>query len=136
MFDYSNFNESQLNQNNKNTLVEHLGIRMKGGGEGYLLAEMPVDERTVQPMNLLHGGATAALVETLGSVGSFIAAGGPCVGMEVSVNHLKAIPYGETAFAKAHLLHFGKKTHFWEVEVRNNKQQLCAKGKLSVMVLK
>lgn len=135
MFDFSHIDLEQFSHVSNQTMVQHLGIQLTGGGEGYLTATMPVDERTCQPMGLLHGGASAVLAETLGSIGSFIASGKPCVGLEVSVNHLKAAKKGEVVKGKAKLLHFGKRTHFWEIEITNAKEELCAKGKLGIMVL-
>jgi len=135
MFDFSQIDLAKINAMETPTMVQHLGIQLTEGGEGYPTATMPVDERTCQPMGLLHGGASAVLAETLGSIGSFAATGKPCVGLEVSVNHLKAVKKGEVVKGKAKLLHFGKRTHFWEIEITNAKGELCAKGKLGVMVL-
>lgn len=119
------------------TLVSHLGITFHADAEGRLCASMPVDGRTKQPMGLLHGGATAALAETLGSVGSSllaIAEGRGAVGIELNVNHLKGVRSGEVV-ATGELLHAGRTTHVWDIRVRNQAQELCAVCRLTVLII-
>jgi 1,4-dihydroxy-2-naphthoyl-CoA hydrolase len=119
------------------TMVAHLGIRFFTDGEGRLCASMPVDERTVQPMGLLHGGATAALAETLGSVGSAMLVGpqGKAnVGIELNVNHLKGVRSG-TVTATGELVHQGRTTHVWDIRVRNDAGESCAVSRLTVMII-
>lgn len=119
------------------TLSEHLDIRFGVDPDGHLTASMPVDARTVQPMGLLHGGATAALAETLGSVASALLVlpeGRQVVGIEVNANHLKGVREGRVT-ATAEALHLGRTTHVWEIRVRNAAGELCAVCRLTNVVL-
>ena len=127
-----------LNAMNKDTLMEKLGIQYVEIGDDYVVASMPVDHRTKQPMGLLHGGASAALVETVGSLGSLLLIDQEThysVGLEVSANHVGGIQTGEV-LAKATLVHGGKTTHLWSIEVREkDTDRLICTGKHTVMVL-
>ncbi|WKZ66376.1 MAG: hotdog fold thioesterase [Flavobacteriales bacterium] len=119
------------------TLVSHLGITFHTDEEGRLCASMPVDGRTQQPMGLLHGGATAALAETLGSVGSallVVPEGRGAVGIELNVNHLKGVRSGEVV-ATGELLHAGRTTHVWDIRVRNQAMELCAVCRLTILII-
>lgn len=100
---------SQLNAMNRNTIMEVIGIEYTDVGDDYLCASMPVDHRTHQPVGLLHGGATAVLAETLGSMGSAIIAGTDhnVTGIEVNANHLRSVKSGYV-FGKAVIVHRGK----------------------------
>jgi len=128
----------ELNAMNKDTLMEKLGIQYVEIGENYVVASMPVDHRTKQPMGLLHGGASAALVETVGSLGSVLLINHEthyAVGLEVSANHVGGIQAGEV-LATATLVHGGKSTHLWSIEVREKgTNRLVCTGKHTVMVL-
>ncbi|MBK9147878.1 MAG: hotdog fold thioesterase [Flavobacteriales bacterium] len=119
------------------TMISHLGIRFSVNKAGQLCATMPVDRRTVQPMGLLHGGATAALAETLGSVGSALivgAEGKDTVGLELNVNHLKASRSGNV-MAVGELLHQGRTTHVWDIKVRNDAGELCAACRITNLII-
>lgn len=127
----------QANALGEQTLVSHLGILFIVDKSGHLCATMPVDRRTVQPMGLLHGGATAALAETLGSVGSALivgAAGKDTVGIELNVNHLKGVRSGMVT-ATGELLHAGRTTHVWDIKVRNEAGELCAICRLTNLII-
>lgn len=120
-----------------NTLVEHLDIRFGRTAEGRLTASMPVDQRTHQPMGLLHGGATAALAETLGSMGSAVLVDlerFAVVGVEVSANHLRGVREGRVT-ATGELLHQGRTTHVWDIRVRNEAGELCAVCRLTNLII-
>ncbi|GAB4450708.1 MAG: hotdog fold thioesterase [Anaerolineae bacterium] len=121
----------------RNTLVSHLGIEFTEIGDDYLTARMPVDRRTVQPAGILHGGASAALAETLGSVGSALrldlSRQGP-VGLELNVNHIRAVESG-VVVGTARALHIGRRTHVWEIRVENEAGQLVSAGRLTVMIV-
>ncbi|MBK6542838.1 MAG: PaaI family thioesterase [Flavobacteriales bacterium] len=120
-----------------NTLVDHLDIRFGVDASGHLTASMPVDHRTHQPQGLLHGGATAALAETLGSVGSAILVmpgGKNTVGIELNVNHLKGVQSGRVT-ATGQLLHQGRTTHVWDIRVRNEREELVAVCRLTNMII-
>ncbi len=110
-----------LNARARGSLVEHLGIAVTEAGDDWLRGTMPVDARTRQPYGLLHGGASVALAETLGSM-----AGGLCVdttreavvGLEINANHLRAVREG-TVTGTARALHVGRSTHVWEIRIEN-----------------
>ncbi|MBL7951174.1 MAG: hotdog fold thioesterase [Flavobacteriales bacterium] len=120
-----------------NTLVEHLDIRFGVDAEGRLQASMPVDQRTHQPMGLLHGGATAALAETLGSVGSAMLidlSTQGTVGMEITANHLRGVKTGRVT-ATGELVHQGNKTHVWDIRVHDEAGRLIAICRLTNMII-
>jgi uncharacterized protein (TIGR00369 family) len=120
-----------------NTLIAHLGIAYHVDTEGRMCATMPVDHRTHQPMGLLHGGATAALAESLGSVASAFLidiATQSVVGLEISANHLKGVRSG-TVTATGELVHRGRTTHVWDIRVRNDQGDLVAVCRLTNMVI-
>jgi 1,4-dihydroxy-2-naphthoyl-CoA hydrolase len=119
------------------TLVEHLGIHFGLDDQGHFTASMPVDERTRQPMGLLHGGATAALAESLGSMGSAMLVDLDrygVVGMEVSANHLRVVRGGQVT-ATGELVHQGRTMHVWDIRVHNEAGELCAICRLSNMII-
>jgi uncharacterized protein (TIGR00369 family) len=129
----------KVNAMNKGTLMEHLDIVFTEIGENYLVAEMPVDHRTHQPMGLLHGGASAALIESIGSLGSALILDlekeAP-VGLEVNANHLRGIQSGIVQ-ARAEIVHRGAKTHVWNVTLteKSTGKKVCV-GRLTIMVVK
>ncbi len=102
----------------KGNLVAHLGIEMLEMAPEKLVAKMPVDERTVQPYGILHGGASVVLAETLGSVGASlnIADTQICVGLEINANHLKSVRSGFVV-GTAKPIHLGRSTHVWEIKI-------------------
>ena len=99
---------------------------------------MPVDERTKQPYGLLHGGASCALAETIGSVGSHLVVDPDklmCVGLEINANHLRSVKSGwVTATAKA--LHLGGSTHVWDIKIHDDNQKLICVSRLTVAIIK
>jgi uncharacterized protein (TIGR00369 family) len=127
----------QANRLRKDTLVEVLGIEYVPSAPGTFAATMPVDRRTHQPMGLLHGGATAALAETLGSMGSALLidlATQAVVGIEVNANHIKGVRSG-TVTATGRLLHQGRTTHVWDIQVHNEAGELVAVCRLTNVVI-
>ena len=122
----------------KNTMGEHIGIEFTEIGENYLKAKMPVDNRTRQPYGLLHGGASAALAETVGSVASALVIDPNnfyCVGMEINANHIRAVKEGYV-FATAIGLHLGSTTHVWDIKIYNEQEKLVCVSRLTVAILK
>ncbi|WP_421753149.1 PaaI family thioesterase [Croceimicrobium sp.] len=124
---------------NQNTLMETLEIEYidVSMDPPMLKASMPVNSRVHQPMGLLHGGATAALAESLGSAASFMLIdreNEAVVGIELSCNHLRSIREG-VVYGTARILHQGKSTHLWEIEVHDAEQRLISHCKLTNMVL-
>jgi 1,4-dihydroxy-2-naphthoyl-CoA hydrolase len=117
------------------TLVETLGIEFTAVGEDYIEARMPVDERTMQPMGLLHGGASAALAETLGGAGAYLSVeeGTVCVGLEINANHVRPAGRGWVT-GRADPLHRGRTTHFWNIAIRDEAKNLVCISRLTVAV--
>ncbi len=128
----------ELNRLSKDTLVEHLEIVYTEVGDDYLKATMPVDKRTVQPMGLLHGGASAALAETLGSVASHFIIDRDthyAVGLNIEVHHIRSVTEGVvTGIARP--LHLGQKTHLWEIKIFNEKEKVVSVSMLKMIILK
>lgn len=126
----------QVNAMSKNTLLEVLDIKVIELGDDYLKATMPVDKRTHQPMGLLHGGATAALIESLGSIGSSLIVDTQkqgVVGIEINANHLRGVTSGKVT-GTAKIVHGGRKTHVWQVDIHNEENKLVCTGRLTVMI--
>lgn len=127
----------QLNAIVPNTLLETLKISYTDVGEDYLTAKMPVNPSVHQPQGLLHGGATVALAETVGSTASHLfidAAKYKVKGLEISANHLKSKREGEV-FATARSIHKGRTTHLWEIKVVDEEGKLISLCKLTTIVL-
>lgn len=132
----TNISLKDINALNKNTMMEHLGIEFTEVGENYIIAKMPVDKRTHQPMGLLHGGASAALIESMGSLGSALSVDlgkQQIVGVEVNANHIRGERSG-FVFGKANLIHEGRTTHIWQVDITNEDGKLVSTGRLTVLV--
>ena len=120
------------------TMGEHLGIQWTEVGENYLKAKMPVDHRTVQPYGLLHGGASCALAETIGSVASAMVTDHSkfyCVGLEINANHVRSAKEGFVT-GVAMPLHLGRTTHVWDIKIYDEKQKLICVSRLTVAILK
>ena len=126
-----------LNSTRNNTLVEVLGINFTEFGGNYLVASMPVDYRTHQPMGILHGGASVALAETVGSVASYMVVDNDhhCVGLDINANHLKAVRSG-LVFATAKPFHLGRSTHVWDIQIENEEKKPVCVSRLTMAVLK
>jgi len=128
----------EVNAFNKNTLMEQLGIECVEIGDNYVVATMPVDYRTHQPLGLLHGGASAALIESIGSMGSTLLidlSKEVPVGLEVNANHVSGIKEGFVR-AVGKVIHVGKKTHLWQVDIFDgNTERLICTGRLTVMII-
>ena len=121
----------------KGTMSEHIGIEWTEVGNDYLKARMPVDHRTKQPYGLLHGGASVALAETLGSVGSAMVVDHSkfyCVGLEINANHIRSAREG---FVTGHAtpIHLGRQTHVWEIRIYNEENKLTCVSRLTVAIL-
>jgi 1,4-dihydroxy-2-naphthoyl-CoA hydrolase len=126
-----------LNKLSLNTLVAHLGIVFTEVGGDYLVARMPVDHRTHQPLGLLHGGASVALAETLGSMAAHICVDQTrqyCVGLEINANHIKAMRTGFVN-GKASPIHIGKKTHVWDIRITNDDGDLVCVSRITMAVI-
>ncbi|WP_296636722.1 PaaI family thioesterase [Polaribacter sp.] len=126
-----------FNSRNKNTLMETLDIEYVAIGEDFLTAKMPVSSKVHQPYGQLHGGATAALAETVGSAASnfFIDSKNQFInGIQLSINHIKSKTDG-VVYATAKNIHKGKSTHLWEVTIVDELQNLISVAKMTNIVL-
>ncbi len=120
------------------TMGEYLGMEWVAVGDDYMKMKMPVDRRTQQPYGLLHGGASCALAETVGSVAShfiidpdkFI-----CVGLEINANHLRGVREGYVT-ATCTALHIGTSTHVWDIKIHDDLEKLVCVSRLTVAILK
>lgn len=121
----------------RNTLMDTLEIEYIDAGEDFLTAKMPVNPRVHQPMGLLHGGATVALAESVGSAASFLFLNTEkqeVRGIEISANHLRAKRDG-TVFCTARIIHKGRSIHLWEIKVTDEEGRLVSLCKLTNMIL-
>jgi 1,4-dihydroxy-2-naphthoyl-CoA hydrolase len=122
----------------RNTLMQTLGIECLEIGSDFLVARMPVDARTHQPMGLLHGGASMALIESIGSMASSLLLDldhEQPVGVEINANHVRAVTSGYVR-GTGKLVHGGKRTHLWQVDIHEEATgKLVCTGRLTVMVV-
>jgi 1,4-dihydroxy-2-naphthoyl-CoA hydrolase len=127
----------QLQERARNTLSEHLGIRYTEIGPDYLRATMPVDARTHQPAGILHGGASVALAESVGSVGANLCLDmnmQVCVGQEINANHLRPVRSGLVT-ATARPYHIGSRSQVWHVEIADEQGKLVCVSRLTMAIL-
>jgi uncharacterized protein (TIGR00369 family) len=131
------FDLEQLNASRKNTMVEVIGIEITDFGDDFLCARMPVDSRTHQPMGILHGGASVALAETVGSIAANMAVDENyyCVGLDINANHLRPATSGFVS-AKATPLHIGKTTQVWEIKIQDEKLKPTCISRLTMAVIR
>ncbi|MET1259167.1 PaaI family thioesterase [Flagellimonas sp. DF-77] len=121
----------------KGTLMETLDIEYVDVGENYLIARMPVSPKVHQPDGVLHGGATVALAESVGSAASYVFLDGNAFfvrGIEIAANHVRSIRDG-FVYARASILHKGKTTQLWEIKVTNDEGELISNCKLTTIAL-
>jgi len=121
----------------KGCMPEYLGIEITEVGEDYLMARMPVDHRTRQPYGLLHGGASVALAETLGSIGAAFVIDRTqfqCVGLEINANHIRGVREGFVT-GTTRPLHLGKTTHVWEIRITDDRDKLVCVSRITVAIL-
>jgi uncharacterized protein (TIGR00369 family) len=127
----------RLNARLPHSMVGHLAIEFIEIGPDYLVARMPVDQRTVQPIGILHGGASAALAETVGSMAAYCSVDRRqfyCVGIDLKCNHLRPVRAGFVV-AKAEPLHLGRRTHLWDIRITNAEGKLVCYCTHTVSVL-
>lgn len=119
------------------TMLENLGIEFTEVGDDFISARMPVDQRTVQPLGLLHGGASLALAETLGSVAATCCVDPQaqyCVGLEINANHVKSAREGFVT-GTTRPVHIGKRTQVWEIRIVNDKKELICISRITMAVI-
>ena len=130
-------NLETLNTVNLNSLAGQLGIEFIEVGDDFLTARMPVDERTKQPFGILHGGASAALAETVGSVAATLCIDMTqqyAVGLDINANHLKSVRSG-FVYGTARPVHLGRRTHVWEIKITDEAQKLVCISRLTLMIV-
>lgn len=131
------FDLEDLNNISKNTLADFLEIQFIEIGDNYLKLQMPVNTKTCQPFGLLHGGASAALAETAGSVAGWLCLEQDkeiCVGMEINCNHIKGKKSGVVT-ATTSPLHIGKTSQVWDIKIHDEQQQLICVSRLTLAVI-
>ena len=127
----------QLNKGTKNNLSSHLGIEFLEVSPQLIKAKMPVDHRTIQPFGILHGGASVALAETLGSIAAqmnidqekFVA-----VGLDINANHIRSVREG-FVYGVTQPIHIGKSTHVWEINITNEDDKLVCISRLTMSII-
>lgn len=128
---------AQITQRSTGTAVSNLGIEFTGFGDDWLAARMPVDHRTIQPMGILHGGASVLLAETLGSVASNLCVDTSthyCVGLDINANHIRPAAEGYVT-GEARPIHLGRSTHVWEIRIVDSASRLTCISRLTMSVL-
>ena len=127
----------RLNASNQDTLMQALGIRFTAVGDDWLAGTMPVDVRTHQPFGLLHGGASVALAETLGSSAALLTLDPRqelAVGLDINANHVRGVRSGEVT-GTARALHLGRSTQVWEIRIENEEGALVCMSRLTMAVV-
>ena len=128
----------KIEERTGNTMVSTIGIEITDFGEEYLCGKMPVDDRTKQPFGLLHGGASVAFAETLGSMGAGMHVdleNYSVVGIEINSSHLKAMKEG-WVYGKAVPIRIGRKIQVWGIDIKDEKDNMVCKSRLTLAVIK
>lgn len=133
------FDVDLINNISGDTMVQHLGIKFTEVGDDYIVATMPVDSRTVQPMRLLHGGASVALSETLGSFASYACIDPDkynVVGIEINANHLRSVLDGSPDVSgKVTAVKLGKRLHVWNIEISDYEGNIVCVSRLTTIII-
>lgn len=129
-------NLEQMMEASRNTAVHHMGIEYLEVGDDYVKGRMPVDERTVQPFGILHGGASVVLAETLGSMAANCCLKDPntvAVGLDINANHIRPVS-GGWVYGTATALHIGSATQVWEIRLENAQGKTTCISRLTMAV--
>lgn len=133
------FNIESLNVGGMNTIGSHIGIEFIEFGDDFLRAKMPVDERTIQPARILHGGASVVLAETLGSVASVLCIENGSkkmpVGLEINANHLSPGRFGSYVIGTCRPIRIGKSIHVWNIEITSPEGKLICVSRLTTAIV-
>ena len=132
------FDIQKATERSKNTMVSHLGIEFAEVGDDYVCARMPVDNRTRQPIGIMHGGASCVLAETVGSIAANFCVDPRefyCVGLDINTNHIRSVRSGYV-IATAKPFHLGRSTQVWEIKIVNEQEHLVSVSRLTMAVLK
>jgi uncharacterized protein (TIGR00369 family) len=125
------------NERSKNTMAEYLGIEFIEVGDDYLIAKMPIDARTKQPIGIMHGGTSCVLAETVGSTaGNYCVDMNThyCVGLDINTNHLRSMREGYI-FGIAKPFHLGRTTQVWEIDIRDEANNRVSINRLTLAVM-
>ena len=134
---FKKYTLDQLHHFCQNTMVANLGIEFLEIGDDFLIARMPVDQRTKQPVGILHGGASLALAETIGSVAAHMTIDTEkymSVGLEINANHIKSIKQGYVT-GKGNPIHLGRKTQVWNIEIVDPDKKLISISRLTLAII-
>jgi 1,4-dihydroxy-2-naphthoyl-CoA hydrolase len=134
---YRPYTLEELQRTSGGSMADHLDIHFTELGPDYLRGTMPVDERTVQPFGLLHGGASVVLAETLGSVAANCCVDSPrfyCVGQEINANHIRSARNGRVT-GTARPIHLGARSHVWDIRIEDEQGRLTCVSRLTMSVL-
>lgn len=133
------FSLKSLNSFRRSSMVNHIGINFSNFGPDFLEAEMPVDERTIQPYGILHGGASVALAETLGSVASNLCLSPEDellpVGIEINASHMRSVTSGKVT-GRAKAIRLGRSIHVWNIEIRDEEENLTCISRLTTKIIR
>ena len=133
-----NISLKKINSFSKDTLLSHLQIEFTEISDHSLTAKMPVNKNNSQPMGILHGGASVALAESIGSVGSNIIINSElqyAVGLSINANHIRSAKSGDV-IGKGVLVHNGKSTHVWNIEIKDKDERLISICRLTLIIIK
>jgi len=133
----TNITPEELQIGSKNTLAEHLGIEFLAVSPKLIKAKMPVDHRTVQPFGILHGGASVALAETLGSIAAQMNIDqekNVAVGLDINANHIRSVNEG-FVYGVATPMHIGRTVQVWEIKITNEDDKLVCVSRLTVSII-
>lgn len=134
----TNITLEELNAMGKGTMGEHLGMKFTAIEEDKVVATMPVDHRTIQPYGLLHGGASVALAETLGSVAAHLSVDSTkyqTVGLEINANHVRSVRKGIVT-GTATPVHIGKSTHVWSINIVDERGKLVCTSRITMAIIR
>lgn len=126
-----------LTARGKGTMMDFLGIEIIEIGDDFLVARMPVDHRTRQPLGIMHGGASCVLAESVGSTAANCCVDQSkqyCVGLDINTNHIRSIKEGYV-FGTAKPFHLGRSTQVWSIEIVNEQKKLISVNRLTMSVM-
>lgn len=135
---FSEPNLDEINSRNATTIHQAIGIEITEVGADFVRGTMPADQRTHQPMGLIHGGANVVLAESLGSIGANLLLDNNqyyCVGQEVNANHIRGVREGKVT-GTARLIHSGRTSQVWEIKIENEQGKLSCVSRLTMAVVK
>ena len=134
---FQQFSTDEIKAVQRGTMDEHLGVEIVSIGPDHLSARMPVNERTVQPHGILHGGASAALAETLGSIGGSMVVDPEryrVIGQEINANHIRSVREGHV-HGTARPIHLGRRSQVWAIEIVDDRKRLVCVSRLTLAVI-